>query len=198
MVFSGGEAEDTAETTGSIGIAAALAVVGIGVVIWLMLGSFLEALFVLLIVPFAITSVCLVFFLHGKPLSMFAMMGAVGLAGVVVNASIVMVDSIHRRVAEHASQLEDATELVIDAVVERLRPILVTTLTTLGGVLPTAYGIGGYDPIVSILSLAIGWGLASSTLVTLFLIPALYSLARDIKQLPDRFRSRRKRSVSGS
>ena len=191
FVYSGGEAEDTAETTGSIGVAAALAVLGIGIVIWLMLGSFLEALFVLLVVPFAIASVFLVFFLHGKPLSMFAMMGAVGLAGVVVNASIVMVDSIHRRVGEHSSRHEDATEQVIDAVVERLRPILVTTLTTLGGVLPTAYGIGGYDPIVSILSLAIGWGLASTTIVTLFLIPALYSLARDIKQLPNRLRARR-------
>ncbi len=192
MVFSGGEAEDTAQTTGSIGIAAALAVIGIGVVIWLMLGSFLEALFVLLIVPFAIASVFLVFFLHGKPLSMFAMMGAVGLAGVVVNASIVMVDAIHRRVGGQVVERADATEQVIDAVVERLRPILVTTLTTLGGVLPTAYGIGGYDPIVSILSLAIGWGLASSTLATLFLIPALYSLARDIRQLPDRFRTWRR------
>jgi len=66
--------------------------------------------------------------------------------------------------------------------VERLRPILVTTLTTLGGVLPTAYGIGGYDPIVSIISLAIGWGLAMSTLVTLFLVPALYTVAGDIKR----------------
>ena len=67
--------------------------------------------------------------------------------------------------------------------VERLRPILVTTLTTLGGVLPTAYGIGGYDPIVSIMSLAIGWGLVVSTLVTLFLVPSLYTLAGDFRNL---------------
>ena len=115
-------------------------------------------------------------------MSLFAMMGAVGLAGVVVNGSIVMVDSIHRRVT--ISYTEDAAGYmgqIADAVVERLRPILVTTLTTLGGVLPTAYGIGGYDPIVSIISLAIGWGLAMSTLVTLFLVPALFSLALDAR-----------------
>ena len=181
IVLTGGEAEETAKTTGSIGVAALLAVVGIGVVIWLMLGSFLEALFVLLIIPFAVASVFLTFFLHGEPLSLFAMMGAVGLAGVVVNASIVMVDSIHRRVSAAESH-EEAEGHVIDAVVERLRPILVTTLTTLGGVLPSAYGIGGYDPIVSVISLAIGWGLAASTLVTLFLVPALYTLARDLKR----------------
>lgn len=184
FVINGGEAVKTQEITGEVGTAALLAVIGIGVVIWLMLGSFLEALFVMLVIPFAVAGVFLTFFLHGKPLSMFAMMGAVGLAGVVVNASIVMVDSIHRRVKESAADEAhtDATEQITDAVVERLRPILVTTLTTLGGVLPTAYGIGGYDPIISIISLAIGWGLALSTLVTLFLVPSLYSLARDVRQ----------------
>ena len=76
-----------------------------------------------------------------------------------------------------------AQELVLDAIVERLRPVLVTSLTTLGGVLPTAYGIGGYDPIVSIISLAIGWGLALSTLMSLFLVPVLHSLAGDLRRL---------------
>ena len=180
QVFNGGEAVATQETTAGIALAAALAVVGIGVVIWLMLGSLLEALFVMLVIPFAVAGVFLVFFVHGKPMSLFAMMGAVGLAGVVVNASIVMVDAIHRRVGDGGG---DKTERIIEAVTERLRPIMVTTLTTLGGVLPTAYGIGGYDPIISIISLAIGWGLAISTLVTLFVVPVLYSLAGDLRRV---------------
>lgn len=49
--------------------------------------------------------------------------------------------------------------------------------------LPTAYGVGGYDPIVSIISLAIGWGLALSTLMSLFLVPVLHSLAGDLRRL---------------
>ena len=181
-VFNGGEAEATQETTAGIAVAAALAVVGIGIVIWLMLGSLLEALFVMLVIPFAVAGVFLIFFVHGLPMSMFAMMGAVGLAGVVVNASIVMVDSIHRRVRTSDGD-GDRTSRIIEAVTERLRPIMVTTLTTLGGVLPTAYGIGGYDPIVSIISLAVGWGLAISTLVTLFVVPVLYSLAGDLRRV---------------
>ncbi len=180
-VFNGGEAEATQKTTAGVAVAAALAVAGIGIVIWLMLGSLLEALFVMLVIPFAIAGVFLTFFVHGKPMSLFAMMGAVGLAGVVVNASIVMVDSIHRRVRASNGN-GDRNSQVIEAVAERLRPILVTTLTTLGGVLPTAYGIGGYDPIVSVISLAIGWGLAISTLVTLFVVPVLYSLAGDLRR----------------
>jgi len=145
------------------------------------LGSFLEAIFVLVVIPFAIAGVFLAFYLHGLALSMIAMMGAIGLCGVVVNASIVMVDSVHRRLKpDHAPA--EVRGLILDAVVERLRPIIVTTLTTLGGVLPTAYGIGGYDSMVSPMSIAIGWGLVFSTGVTLFLVPVLYTLARDIKQ----------------
>ena len=181
-VFNGGEAVETQKTTSGVALAAILAVVGISVVIWLMLGSLLEALFIMLVIPFALAGVFLIFFIHGQPMSMFAMMGTVGLAGVVVNASIVMVDSIHRRVSEDDGD-GDRKSRIIEAVTERLRPIMVTTLTTLGGVLPTAYGIGGYDPIVSIISLAVGWGLAISTLVTLFVVPVLYSLAGDLRRV---------------
>jgi len=176
----GGEAQRTEETAGEIGSVAVLVVLGIGVVIWLLLGSLIEALFVMIVIPFAIAGVIVTFFLHGMQLSMTAMMGAIGLAGVVVNASIVMVDSIHRRADQRSHGSGDGP--LIEAVVERLRPILVTTLTTLGGVLPTAYGIGGYDSIVSPMSLALGWGLAFSTLVTLFLVPPLYSIARDLSR----------------
>lgn len=193
FVFNGGEAVETRKVTARMGMAAVLAVLGIAVVIWLMLGSLLEALFVILVIPLALSGVFLVFFMHGKPMNIFAMLGAIGLAGIVVNGSIVMVDSIHRRLADRAASSGvahgnaanssgDDTETVIDAVVERLRPVMVTTLTTLGGVLPSAYGIGGYDPIVSIISLALGWGLAVSTLVTLFLVPILYSLASELRR----------------
>ena len=180
-ILIGGEAEETQEATAELGQAAILAVLGIGIVITILLGSFLEAIFVLVVIPFAVAGVFLAFYLHGLSLSMIAMMGTIGLCGVVVNASIVMVDSVHRRLKPDHTPTEDR-ELILDAVVERLRPVIVTTLTTLGGVLPTAYGIGGYDNIVSPMSIAIGWGLVFSTGVTLFLVPVLYTLARDIKQ----------------
>lgn len=183
-VYLGGEAVETRKATGDIGLAALLAFVGIGLVIVLMLGSFLEAAFVVSIIPFAIAAVILTFFLHRQPLSMFAMIGSVGLAGVVVNASIVMVDAVHRRLGAFGSgDPGERRDALIDAVVERLRPILVTTLTTLAGVLPMAYGIGGYDSVVAPMSLALGWGLALSTGVTLFLVPTLYTLASDLRGL---------------
>ena len=110
---------------------------------------------------------------------MTAMLGTIGLAGVVVNASIVMLDAIHRRLKEERGS-KPPVELMLDAVVSRLRPILVTTLTTLFGVMPTAYGIGGYDTIVSPMSIAIGWGLMFSTFITLYVVPVLFSIAQDL------------------
>lgn len=179
----GGEATETEKTTGDMGMAFGLAVFGILTVIALMLGSFLEAAFIIAVIPFGATGVLVAFFLHGKPMSMFALLGIIGLSGVVVNAAIVMVDAIRTRVrlADTDPQL-DADEALNEAVVERLRPILVTTLTTCGGVLPTAYGLGGYDAVLSPMSLALGWGLIFATAITLILVPCLYGTAQDLRR----------------
>jgi multidrug efflux pump subunit AcrB len=182
-VYQGGEAVESRRTTAGVSNVALMAFAAVTVVIALMLGSFVEAFLVIAIVPFAIAAVVLVFFVHDTPFTLFAMMGTIGLAGVVVNASIVMVDAIHRRL-EHipAAERHLHDDEMIDAVVGRLRPILVTSITTLGGVLPMAYGIGGYDFVVAPMSLALGWGLGLSTLVTLVLVPALYSIASDLRR----------------
>jgi multidrug efflux pump subunit AcrB len=178
-----GEVVQARRATGDVAAVALLSFLGIGAVIAIMLGSFLEAFFVIVVVPFSAMAVVLTFWAHGLNFSMLPLIGTLGLAGVVVNASIIMVDAVHQ--AQHG--LEDAdettrTSAMIDALVGRLRPILVTTLSTLGGVLPTAYGIGGYDSVMSPMSLALGWGLALSSLVTLFLVPCLYVTANDLNR----------------
>lgn len=180
----GGEAIETQKTTRDMQAAMGIAVLGILTVIALMVGSFLESLFIISVIPFGAAGVILAFFLHGKPLSMFAMLGVIGLAGVVVNAAIVMVDAINSRIEAARSDPErEPQSAMIDAVVERLRPILVTSLTTCGGVLPTAYGLGGYDAVLSPMSLALGWGLLFATAITLLLVPCLYGVAQDIRRL---------------
>ncbi|MEE8581945.1 MAG: efflux RND transporter permease subunit [Myxococcota bacterium] len=189
-VYLGGEAIETGKSTEDLAFVAMLALAGIFVVVALMLGSFLEAFFVVSVVPFALVGVILTFFLHGHDLSLFALLGTIGLSGVVVNASIVMVDSVNQRLQHLASQdPELRQDAVIEALVGRLRPIIVTSLSTLGGVLPTAYGLGGYDAVLSPMSLALGWGLAFSTSITLFLVPSLYSIAGDVRKVVGRMRS---------
>jgi multidrug efflux pump subunit AcrB len=174
-----GEVVQSRQAMGDLGVVFVFAVIAIGVVIAIMLGSVLEAVFVLAVVPFSIAAVILSMYVHGKHFSLLAVIGAIGLAGVVVNSAIVMIDSVHRaQLGAHGDEVR-RTAAMIDALVSRLRPILVTSLSTLGGVLPTAYGLGGYDDVMAPLSLAIGWGIALSSGVTLFLVPALYVTAND-------------------
>ncbi len=188
-IYQGGEATETKKTTADMGRAGGLAVFGMIVVVALMLGSFIDALFVVSVIPFGVAGVVTAFFLHGKPLSMFAVLGIIGLSGVVVNASIVMLDAAKQRQAAAAGDAVSQRAAIIDAVVERLRPILVTTLTTLGGVMPTAYGLGGYDAVLSPMSLALGWGLVFATSITLLLVPSLFAIAEDIRSLLRRDRA---------
>jgi multidrug efflux pump subunit AcrB len=156
-----------------------------------MLGSFLEAFFVIAVVPFSAIFVALTFWMHGMNFSLLPVIGTIGLAGVVVNASIVMVDSVHQAQQQAKGRSREArSEIMIDALVTRLRPVLVTSLSTFGGVMPTAYGLGGWDAIMSPMSLALGWGLAFSSGVTLFLVPSLYVAANDINRQIGRWRRR--------
>jgi multidrug efflux pump subunit AcrB len=187
----GGEVIQSRRATGELGLVAIVVVIGIGGVIAIMLGSFLEAFFVIAVVPFSAAFVALTFYVHGMNFSLLPVIGTIGLAGVVVNASIVMVDSVHQ--AQHAAAGESEavrTQVMIDALVTRLRPVVVTSVSTFGGVMPTAYGFGGWDPVMSPMSLALGWGLALASGVTLFLVPALYVTANDLNRQIERWRNR--------
>ncbi|MEM6294912.1 MAG: efflux RND transporter permease subunit [Myxococcota bacterium] len=186
--YQGGEATETAKTQKDMGQAGALAVFGMVVVVAVMLNSFVDAFFVVSVIPFGVAGVVTTFYLHGKSLSMFAVLGIIGLAGVVVNASIVMLDAAKQKQAEAQPDPASQRSAIISAVVERMRPILVTTLTTVGGVMPTAYGLGGYDAVLSPMSLALGWGLIFATSITLFLVPSLFAIAEDIRALLKRGR----------
>ena len=188
----GGEVVQSRRAMGDLAMVAGVVVLAIGAVIAVMLGSFLEAFFVITIVPFAILAVVVTFFLHGMKFSLLPIVGSVGLAGVVVNAAIVMVDSVHVAQRDARGLGETArTRVMVEALVARLRPILVTSLSTFGGVMPTAYGLGGWDSVMSPLSLALGWGLAFSSVVTLLLVPSLYVTANDFNRTIDRWRRRR-------
>ncbi len=187
-----GEVVQSREAVADLAFVGAAVLLGIGAVIAIMLGSFLEAFFVIAVVPFAAVSVALTFWLHGMNFSLLPLIGTIGLSGVVVNASIVMVDSVHQslhRLRPGASD-EERTEAVIESLVTRLRPVVVTSLSTFGGVMPTAYGFGGWDAVMSPMSLALGWGLAFSSGVTLFLVPSLYVAANDINRKIESWRRR--------
>jgi multidrug efflux pump subunit AcrB len=118
------------------------------------------------------------FALHGEPLGFLAIMGLIGLSGVVVNDSLVLVDYINRLRRERPDT--PLLEIVSEAAAERLRAIVLTTLTTVAGLLPLAYGVGGSDPFIAPMALAMGFGLLFASPITLALIPSLYLMIDDI------------------
>ena len=132
---------------------------------------FLDPLVVMFSVPVALVGVVPALILTGTTVNVQSVMGMVMLIGIVVNNAIVLVDYINLKRREDGMAPEDA---VMAAGRTRLRPILMTTATTVLGLLPLALGVGAGAGLQASLARAVLGGLTASTLVTLFLIPALY------------------------
>jgi multidrug efflux pump subunit AcrB len=127
---------------------------------------------ILLSVPFALIGVVLGLALTDTPLSMPVWLGLIMLAGIVVNNAIVLVEFIELRRREG----EAMTEAIVSAARLRLRPILMTTLTTVFGMLPLALAIGEGSEMLQPLAMVIVWGLGFSLLVSLLLVPMVYRI----------------------
>jgi HAE1 family hydrophobic/amphiphilic exporter-1 len=134
--------------------------------------SLRDPLVVMLSVPFAAVGVLVTLYLSGTTINIQSGIGCVVLGGVVVNNAILLVDQAARLVAEGVS-IADA---VAEAGRKRLRPILMTTLTTILALIPLALGIGEGADAQAPLARAVVGGLLGSTLITLILIPAVFAL----------------------
>jgi len=140
--------------------------------------SFLNPLVVMFSVPFAAIGVLLTLFLTATTLNVQSYIGCIMLGGIVVNNAILLVDQTGRLVSE-GMHTHDA---LVEAGRRRLRPILMTTLTTILGLLPLALGIGEGSDAQAPLARAVIGGLTGSTVITLVFIPAIYSLFHPHKQ----------------
>lgn len=176
-----GQPVETNAIFADLGVSAVVALVGIFFIISMFLNSFRRTFAIVLPLPFLVIGVVFTLVTHGLPVSMLAGMALVGLMGVVVNDSIVMVHRIEEKISEKFTEGR-----LVQAAVERLRPVLLTTVTTVAGVLPTGYGIGGYDPFLSQMCLVTAYGLLFASCLTLFLVPVFYHLGhtRVAKLLP--------------
>ncbi|MBN2041152.1 MAG: efflux RND transporter permease subunit [Spirochaetes bacterium] len=173
-----GEIKDTRESEGDLffGIAAVLFLIyGI---LALLFNSMIKPLIIMVSIPFGAVGIILAFWLHGIAyFGFFAAVGAIGLMGVVVNDSIVMIVKLENEYDVKKNK-KLVNRQISDIAKTRLRAILLTTLTTVAGLFPTAYGIAGYDSMLAEMMLAMGWGLIFATLITLLLIPSVYSIIK--------------------
>ncbi len=175
-----GEIKDTRESTGDFRNAIIMAVLFIYVILILLFNSLTKPLIIMLAIPFGAVGIVLAFWLHGKILfGFFAAIGAIGLAGVVVNDAIIMVAKLEKNY--NNTQGPDSSDRQIAAIAKtRLRAVILTTLTTVAGLLPTAYGFTGYDAMLAEMMLALTWGLLFGTAITLILVPCVYSFSKTI------------------
>ena len=191
LVF-GGEAQESEESLRGLFIAFGVAAFGIYFLLILLFNSVTQPLLVMMSIPFAIIGIVITFALHGEVFSFLGLLGVVGMAGVVVNDSLVLVNYLNE--LYNSGMKRDISVLVAKGTADRLRAILLTTVTTAAGLLPLAYGIGGMDATMMPMALALGWGLLLATPLTLVLIPCLYMIGFDIRNLFSRIFFRQKGS----
>ena len=173
----GGEWEKTMQSFRDFGFAMIIACMFIFLLLTFEFQSIIQPIIIMFAIPYGLVGVTFAFLAHNEPKSFLAIFGVVGLSGVVVNSSIVLIDFINKRKSEGAS-IDDA---ITEAVHIRLRPIFLTTVTTVLGVLPVAYGIMGSDPFLKPIALAIGWGLPIATIGTLLITPCFYKIIDDLR-----------------
>jgi multidrug efflux pump subunit AcrB len=179
MVF-GGEQESTNESLTSLANAMMLALIGIYAIMVYIFRSYLAPGLIMTTIPLGLLGMSVSFWLHGRPVGFLSMIGVIGLAGIIVNNGIILIDFINQMKKEGKIPLR---EILIKAPTIRLKPVMATSLTTMGGLFPTAYGMGGADAMLVPMTLAMAWGLTTGTILTLIWIPAGYGIIEDFMKL---------------
>jgi multidrug efflux pump subunit AcrB len=172
-----GEQESTNKSMASLASAGIIAFFGIFAILALIFNNTIKPVVILFSIPLGLIGVIFGFLISNKSLSFIAMIGIIGLAGVIVNTSIVLVDCID----ELQKKGMDKYESLAKAASSRFRPIILTTITTMAGLIPTAYGIGGTDAMLVPMTLALAWGLGFGTIGALFFIPTVFSIGYDLQ-----------------
>lgn len=174
----GGEADELNESLGDLPGAFGLAVLMIYLVLALQFRSYVQPLIILSAVPFGLMGAVLGLYVMNYDLSLMALFGIVALAGIVVNDSLVMVDFVNKKRQVDGLPTAQATEI---GALERLRPILSTTLTTCLGLLPLAIGLGGRDDVLAPMAVSISAGLGFATGLVLLVVPSIYMILEDVR-----------------
>jgi HAE1 family hydrophobic/amphiphilic exporter-1 len=173
----GGMYEQMVEAFGDLFIALLVAILLVYMVLASQFESLTQPFIIMIAIPFAVSGTFLALFLTGKTLSITSFLGLILLMGIVVNNSILLIEFIKLR--KDSVPLEEA---LVEAGIYRLRPILMTTITTVVGMIPLSLGYGDGGEILSPLGISIIGGLLGSTVITLILVPVLYSMMDEAKQ----------------
>jgi multidrug efflux pump subunit AcrB len=165
----GGEAETSGDANKSIGEKLVISAMIIVLLLVAQFNSIRKPLIILTTIPLGIIGVTIGLILANSVFGFFTLLGIISLSGIIINNAIVLIDRIQIELENGRDELQ----AIIVATHQRLRPILLTTATTIGGMLPLWLS---HDPMFETMAVAIIFGLAFATLLTLVLVPVLYSL----------------------
>jgi multidrug efflux pump subunit AcrB len=175
--FEGSDAEmrrATSSLWGSFGLALAV----IYSLLAIAFRGYIQPLIVLVAIPFGIVGAVIGHILLGYDLSLVSLMGVIALSGVVINDSLIMIDYANRRRKTHS-----AFEAISQAGVRRFRPIMLTTATTFGGLMPLIFEKSLQAQYIIPMAISLGFGILFATGIILVLVPCLYLILEDIRSL---------------
>ena len=171
-ILIGGQNREMQTSLNSLAFALALAIFLVYIVMASQFESFTHPLVIIFTIPLALIGVIVVLYLLGLSLSVVVFLGLIMLAGIVVNNAIVMVDYINRLRRDGMAKFD----AIVRAATVRFRPIVMTTSTTVLGLLPMALGLGEGAEIRTPMAVTVVAGLISATVLTLVIVPTVYSL----------------------
>ncbi len=173
-----GRQQDMTESTTSLFQGLILALFAIYALLAIPFRSYYQPLIVMIAIPFGIVGAVLGHIIMGYALSLLSLMGVVALSGVVVNDSLVLIDYANRLTRKGTC----AFDAIHQAGVRRFRPILLTTLTTFGGLAPMIFETSRQARFMIPMAISLGFGILFATTITLVIVPCLYSIAEDIRR----------------
>lgn len=174
-----GEAQEKAKSTKSLYIVFAIAMLGIYGLLAIPLKSYAQPLIVMMAIPFGLIGALIGHWIHAMPVSLLSMLGIVALAGVVVNDSLLLINSYN----QHRQQGESVHTAMVNAAAGRMRAIVLTSITTFAGLMPLIGETAESAQILIPAAVAMAYGILFATFITLLLIPALVMILEDIRGL---------------
>jgi HAE1 family hydrophobic/amphiphilic exporter-1 len=189
----GGEFESTSKSYRSLVFAFFIAVLAIYLVLSSQFKDYIQPLIIIAAVPYALIGVVVGLFLTRTTFTVGSFLAIIGLAGIAVNDALLLIDFINAR----ARQNKGLREAILEACAARMRPVIITTITTMLGLLPMAFGIPNRSISWAPMATAFVAGLTSATFLTLLITPANYELAIQFKDFTRRFGRRTLQPFAG-
>jgi multidrug efflux pump subunit AcrB len=174
-----GRQADSRESLGAMAVMIPVVLLAIYAMLAIPFRSYLQPLIVMTSIPFGVVGAVFGHLIMGYSLSLISIIGIMALSGVVVNDALVLIDFANTKRKEG----EDAHDAVVNAGIQRFRPILLTTLTTFCGLMPMIFETSRQARFLIPLAISLGYGILFATMISLILVPSLYMITEDVKKI---------------